>query len=526
MKRWERVAVMAWVAVACGMGSALGNEAEKVLDDLFGPQLKQAKATSSKNDDLALAGELLDKAATTTDQALIAALCNEAWALTWQAPKGYETAVGAMLLLSRRVPAEQDRCRDKLLEILPRMYANRQGEEKVEAGRLLADLLQDSAEARLEAGDPDEALKLIRRAYSIARAVKSDPFGDLQAKLEKITERRRVAVSLRQLEVRLAGDPADSEAGRKLAMLYVVEMDDPNSALQYAGHIDDETRENVRVAARDGDPLGEAECQRLGAWYRQLADQAGDVHKPAMLRRAIGYYERFLRQHEADDLDGAQAEIAVSKLRTQIAAMDRRTFDLLRWVDPVQDTVAGQWKWVGTKLQIQQTECGHILLPVGVEGSYELHFQFCRLTGDGGIRTCIPVGQRKACVVLAVRGRGDTWLSGIGNIKGERARSNETTVRTLRIRNNVLYNVGITVQLDGADARIAVTANNQPLLNWRGPQSVLRLPKVDRGTGARIQTPNVPALGAAASEVNYHMAKLRVLDGTVSPLRPEAALAR
>ena len=309
--------------------------------------------------------------------------------------------------------------------------------------------------------------------------------------------------------------------------------DERSGALTYVGRLDSGQVVEMRIQEAAGgvsvevdDPLGEAECQRLGAWYRQLADQAGDVHRPAMLRRAIGYYERFLRQHEADGLDGAQAEIAVSKLRAQSAESDRQTFDLLRWVDPSQDTVAGQWKWVGTKLQMQQTECGHILLPVAVEGSYELHFQFCRLTGDGGIRTCIPVGQCKACVVLATRGRGDTWLSGIGNIKGERARSNETTVRTLRIRNNVLYNVGITVQLDGADARIAVTINNQPTLNWRGPQSVLRLPKVDRGAGARIQTPNVPSLGAAASEVNYHLAKLRILDGTVSPLRPEVALAR
>ena len=57
---------------------------------------------------------------------------------------------------------------------------------------------------------------------------------------------------------------------------------------------------------------------KLAEWYMTLSDDAGDGGKELMLRRAQGYYKRFLGLHKAKDELSARAELGLRKIGTSM----------------------------------------------------------------------------------------------------------------------------------------------------------------------------------------------------------------
>ena len=107
--------VIGLLAVACAVAvrptESAGGEppdaakARETFQALFGDDLAKVQATGTADDDLALAGRLVETARGTTGQAaFVALLAEHAYRLSADRAQGYATAIRAMDLLAEREP--------------------------------------------------------------------------------------------------------------------------------------------------------------------------------------------------------------------------------------------------------------------------------------------------------------------------------------------------------------------------------------------------------------------------------------
>ena len=165
-----------------------GDEAEVVVEELFGEAVRRASATPGADDDLKVAAELLaacDKAG--KNPALLTVLCRRAFALAGRTPKGLDLALEAMQLLRDRVPATAAECDVEILSIRSRQYAAARGAKRKATGKALVAALLKRAEREGEARNRPEALKLTRQALEIATRLRLDLLPALRAKLKDMT---------------------------------------------------------------------------------------------------------------------------------------------------------------------------------------------------------------------------------------------------------------------------------------------------------------------------------------------------
>ena len=214
--------------------------------------------------------------------------------------------------------------------------------------------------------------------------------------------------------------------------------------------------------------------------------------------------------------DKAPKEKAPKDKAKDKAAKDKepKWLDVLALVDPVKDKIEGTWRRTDAGLSLEDGASGLLAIPVAPKGSYEFQARFTRTAGDNTIAIVLPAGPKAVGVLLSF------WhglASGLGNIKGEDPKVNETRVRPGGIENNVEHTLFAKVVAGTALAEITATLDNKPLVNWKGPTNDLsvffcfELPK-----------PECLGLGISNSKIVWHSAELRMLSGDVKPMRPLA----
>jgi hypothetical protein len=112
--------------MAAEADAAAKEEAEKAAEavqSLYGAELNRVAATRDVADDLALAAKLLEAArAADAQPVLLAVLCEKAFDLAAEDPKGYETALAAAELLARKVPQRAEAMQERVLSVRQRQY--------------------------------------------------------------------------------------------------------------------------------------------------------------------------------------------------------------------------------------------------------------------------------------------------------------------------------------------------------------------------------------------------------------------
>jgi formylglycine-generating enzyme required for sulfatase activity len=138
-----------------------------------------------------------------------------------------------------------------------------------------------------------------------------------------LASQRKGEKQIALLKARLDADPKDAASRKELVRLYLVEIDDPGEAARLVDEsLDQAMRKYVPAAARPVEDAPEAACLELGDWYNGLADQAAaPASKGAMLRRAQGYYQRFLELHRATDLGRTAATLTLRRIEDALAKL-------------------------------------------------------------------------------------------------------------------------------------------------------------------------------------------------------------
>ncbi|KKK64403.1 hypothetical protein LCGC14_2984540, partial [marine sediment metagenome] len=89
--------------------------------------------------------------------------------------------------------------------------------------------------------------------------------------------------------------------------------------------------------------------------------------------------------------------------------------NLLASVDAEEDRVRGDWRFVNNQLTNAGQEFSRLMLPVSLEGSYDLMTEFVRLSGKDTVCLVLPVGQRACRLCLSGR---QGAVHGLENIDG------------------------------------------------------------------------------------------------------------
>jgi len=521
-------AILAATTMLLSASLARADEAADTFNSLYGNEVKRVTATPAAADDLALAKQLLGAAKAATGQpAFLALLCEKAYDLGMKDPAGFPTALAAMELEAEILPAKKADCAQKSIAVHQRQYASARGDAKPKAGEAFIEALTAAAEMQTAAGDTDAAAATLRQALAIAAATSSPAKAAIQTQLTALAARQQADKQLAALKAKLEANPKDDAVRKELVRMCLVELDNPAEAAKFVDDsLDEATQKYVPGAAKPLEEAPELACSDLGKWYQGLADQAPiAAAKGAMLRRAEGYYERFLQLHATDDLARTGMKIALKKAEdslTRLGAAGRPAGAVIAWtdclklVDSARHILGGKAEWKDGKLIGDgSAKTFTVVLPVHPKGSYELEVMFVRTAGDGTVCIFLPVGNTACAVTLSWKnGR----ASGIELVNEKSVGENETAVHPGKLINGTEYTLTAKVAAGSETAEISVRLNGQPYISWKGLLSALTSP-------AALSDPRAPALWLSGCAAEFRRARIRAIAGGEIKMPPAPTAA-
>ena len=185
--------------------------------------------------------------------------------------------------------------------------------------------------------------------------------------------------------------------------------------------------------------------------------------------------------------------------------------DVLQWVDPERDRVKGAWSRSGKAVLVtplnSATQHLRMMLPVVVEGGYDVEVEFTRLSGNDSVGLSLPVGSG-GCIfhlsAFAGRFAGLDMVAGRGI--GTPGKSDDS--EPSKLVNNRRYRLLVRVRTDGGSATVEALLDGNPCVRWSGKQSALHI-----WGGWRL--PQAKQLGLIANEsaVTFHSVRLRPVSG-------------
>jgi hypothetical protein len=182
--------------------------------------------------------------------------------------------------------------------------------------------------------------------------------------------------------------------------------------------------------------------------------------------------------------------------------------DLLPLVDPQKQTLRGKWTITPDGLRGDGNASeSQIQIPVTIAGSYEIEASFTRLAGGEGLGFIIPAGETQTMLGLSVDAGS---LSGIFDIDGRPAQSNESGFRPGTVENGKRHLIKIRVQPRGDEVAVDSTFDGHPYVHWHG--LARRLTTTKNWKPPQIHQ---PALGVWDSVV-FHNLRFKLLSGTAT----------
>ncbi len=222
--------------------------------------------------------------------------------------------------------------------------------------------------------------------------------------------------------------------------------------------------------------------------------------------RAIQWYELAYPKLTGEEKD------AVAERLAEIPLDRSKRIDLLPRVDVNRDRVEGFWVRRGHELSSSPQQNVRVLLPILVDGEYDLDLQFTRWHGDDRVGVILPVGKRQCHVCVSAQG-GE--YGGLELVMGKRVGDNKATKSPCSLQNNQRYSLRISVRRSSGAIVIDATLEKHPMpgesvqvCHWKGKEESLSL-KPDQ------QLPQNGCFGLLTSgSTLFHSVNLRMASGT------------
>ena len=152
-----------------------------------------------------------------------------------------------------------------------------------------------------------------------------------------------------------------------------------------------------------------------------------------------------------------------------------------------------------------------IMLPISVDGSFDLEASFTRHAGNDFVAVLLPVRPHGCSIIISGWNGRSSWIDGIKGLAPEDML--EVPVCQFRredgsLTNGRRYSVLTQVRQEGKQVSIEVFLDGQPYLSWSGDGDSIRL-------WGYLSTGDSSRLGFAAIDcsVTFHTARFRLHSG-------------
>jgi len=501
--------------MAIGTGTARADAAADLAETLFGKAVVEAGRTSETADDAALARQILQVARRARGAPdLVAVLCEQAYALVADVPGQEALAAQAMSTLADLAPDRGVGAYAKLAALGRDQLRTAADRDRPAASAQLLDVLLSLSRAQMRSGAWSDASETLADALALAEGAVPARKGDVEAGQAHMDQRRAASATIARYQQTLAGDPTDARTRRRLVCLLIETMDNPQAASEVVSGVGDEIlRTYVPLAAMGPDALAPTAALEVGQWYVTLADQHSGPTRRIMLRRAEGFLERAARAGRGD-LRG-QADRYLGQVSTEITgmsapAMTHGTHELIDRLDLTADVRFGAWRPSAVGPKVEMTTRTRLLLPVIIDGSYQVQLQVMRLDGTGPVYVILPVGPQAVMLVLDADG-----LSGLTQIDGQGIQEgNPTRKQGCRLGQGRPVAVTVRVMVQSSTATIQISAGNQLRIEWSGNPAQLSLPR-----GVVPLAVGRLAMGTYNASAAFSSAALTMIEGTARDAR-------
>lgn len=304
-------------------------EAEKLFQDLYGRQVIRVRATANFDDDRELAKQWIAAVKESAEQkTLVRILCDNIYKLCSRQVEGQDLAIQSMFLMEKHFPKEKRKSRERTLamcEIRFKAFGSIRGVKESlrhQAGDFLIDACESMAQLCAEDSDFDHAFRYYMQAVDTAKKIKSDRMPLLMARMREMRYRVMVLRRVEQDMNVLAKSPEDERAHKRLYETFLMELDDPDTAMRhidYALDAEDPNRRMVAMALHPIKSLSADDCLELGDWYATLAESAPDAARPTMFARS----ELYLNKHLESGSRRASVLLKLKRVRESLAKVGR-----------------------------------------------------------------------------------------------------------------------------------------------------------------------------------------------------------
>ncbi|MBI1373890.1 MAG: hypothetical protein GC159_14300 [Phycisphaera sp.] len=558
-------AVVAMCILIYAQPASAAGQADELFNSLYGDSYKSAAASSSPNDDVTLAAQLLEAATTSASEHpdLLKLLCEKAVELGKKDPSGYASAISALNLLIEKFPNDSFKYKPQVVELYQAWFIRSRGDEKKLVGQALLQQLITQANNEREKKLFDEADKTYRRSLAVASAVDNDARKSVMDALQSLREERDIYDSIDKAKAVLQLNPDDAASKKALLQAYLVDLDDPTEAAKYAD-ADPKAKAMLPLMTGDVEVLSPLAWLDLADWQSELAGTTkSDISKAKLLSHSLSNYQKFLAEHQDKDLSRTKAELASQKIEGSLKAMGYPStgvtltssssaasspltnsfttttppdatahllkptgasgaIDLLSMLDPDAHAKSGKWWRDGGGISGRGKDNrssnihSQIEVPVAMTGDYAIDLTFARKDGEQGMGIQLPVGDTAVWLIVGGNRGSGSALTQIDGLNSG-ASGNPTRKDIAPLHDGQERKVHAAVKVRGANAEIVATLDSQTIVEWRGRISSLTV------DGSTIRNGALGLLSLDNTTIAFSNLTVTALSGSVKSLNGSGA---
>lgn len=302
------------------VAGASGDDQENVVEHLFGRQIADVKSTKSIDDDIELAKRMFKVTDHFSDSVIRSTILEKVQELTSKDAGGFDLAIQAMRQLAEQDPLKRSSYLGRIEKMRRHQYLSAK-EGKIDAARRYVDALVERAENRVANEEFEEGINDYQRAVSIARYNKNDRAQSIQLAIKNARARANLMRKVHTLKGRVFADPSDSSAASLLALLYLMELQEPLLASQLTPKIKDEALVlQLNTAAKDPSAVSQKELLRLGDFYRNyfLDHEKASTNKRHILLQASRFYKNYLSAKDTSDTQRTRVLVALDQVAAEL----------------------------------------------------------------------------------------------------------------------------------------------------------------------------------------------------------------
>lgn len=207
----------------------------------------------------------------------------------------------------------------------------------------------------------------------------------------------------------------------------------------------------------------------LDEWY-DLSLQQDDVARHAVQRRIAKLYRQLIPDLQALTLRRVEKRLEEIGIATN-SLPKNEWVEILDLVELPKNLVENHWHWEGTSIVTRQAEhCKSFVIPVEVQGNYELRIRATKLAPGDGLAVSLSHPANNSQVVLCCY---DGTVSGVNNINNTGADLNPSRTVTKQLPEGKPFRLLIQVDKRGDQVQINTTLENSRLFRWTGATSSL-----------------------------------------------------